>query len=692
MAKLADAQQLHAHGWRVVAAPLAGKAPLGSWKSAQTEPATEEELKTAFSKDRNIFIITGAISRLAVLDCDDHQAIDYWRERLGDVLDETACVSTGRGKHFYFRLAEGETHKGRSSPGGDSGKWDIRCEAGGVVAPPSIHPSGRVYRWARGRGPEALRDAPAELWAGEKKTAKEKAGPSSLLSHLLANPPDEGGRNNWLTRVAGHYAVELKHLDAFEETVRGLGQGLGLEDEEIEKLIKSIWGAEQAKRAAKEHRRTDLGNSELFAEQHADYLRFVPQQRTWLAQDGVRWKPDVTGDAERAAKETARSLLSKAAQIEDPEERQRAVRWAMQSESGQRIKEMMRLGSTAENIAITIDKLDSDPWLLTCPNGTIDLRTGELRAHSPDDLITMWSPVPYDAQAPCELWLKTLDEIFAGDEDLIAFLQRFVGYALTGVVREHVLVFFHGSGRNGKDTFLTAIQGVLGDHATTAEVSTFLRSYNEDNKRPRNDIARLRRARLVSASESGKGKRLDEATIKEITGGGRVTARFLHKEHFTFTPTFKLVLISNHKPKVDGEDFALWARLHLVPFEVNFKGREDTELGEKLAAEAPGILAWAVRGCLDWQRHGLGSAKVIEEATRGYQYEEDSLGAFLDSEGVERDATAETHCDTFRKAYETFCEEIGEVPLASNVLGRRLAKRGTKKIKRTICYRGVRLL
>ncbi len=248
MAKLKDAQQLHRLGWRVVAAPLAGKAPLGSWKHAQTEPATDEELREAFSKDRNVFIVTGAISQLTVLDCDDQTSLEYWRNRLGSILDETTCVTTGRGKHFYFHLAEGETHKGRSSPGGDSGKWDIRAEGNGVVAPPSVHHTGRVYRWAQGHGPEALKDAPAELWVGEKKgSSKERSGPSSLLSHLLANPPEEGGRNNWLARVAGHYAVELKHQDAFEETVRGLGQQINLEDDEIEKLIKSIWNAEQAK-------------------------------------------------------------------------------------------------------------------------------------------------------------------------------------------------------------------------------------------------------------------------------------------------------------------------------------------------------------------------------------------------------------------------------------------------------------
>ena len=247
MAKYGDAKRLWDLGWCVLAAPLAGKAPLKSWKEFQQRRPDEIELKEAFSKDRNIFIVTGAVSRLAVLDTDDKQAEHYWRERLGDVLDETTCATTGRGHHYYFRLAEGEVHKGRSSPGGDSGKWDIRAEAGGVISPNSVHGEGRIYRWAQGHGPDALQDAPETLWADEKAEAKKANEPSSLLSHLLANPPEEGDRNNWLARVAGHYAVELKHQDAYAETVRGLGQGVGLEDDEIEKLIASIWNAEQAK-------------------------------------------------------------------------------------------------------------------------------------------------------------------------------------------------------------------------------------------------------------------------------------------------------------------------------------------------------------------------------------------------------------------------------------------------------------
>jgi hypothetical protein len=250
MAALGDALKLHRLGWRVVAAPLGAKAPMGPWKSAQSEPATGDSVSREFGDaERNIFIVTGSISRLAVLDCDDVQALEYWRDRLGSVLDETACASTGRGKHFYFSLPEREDRKGRSSPGGESGAWDLRANGGGVIAPPSRHPSGRCYEWVDGRGPDHVKPAPPALWAPESQSelADERVV-TVKLAELLANVPQEGNRNNWLAQVAGHFAVQISYQDAYEATVRAVAEPLGLEPEEIEKLIKSIWSAEHAKR------------------------------------------------------------------------------------------------------------------------------------------------------------------------------------------------------------------------------------------------------------------------------------------------------------------------------------------------------------------------------------------------------------------------------------------------------------
>lgn len=431
---------------------------------------------------------------------------------------------------------------------------------------------------------------------------------------------------------------------------------------------------------------TDLGNAQRFASEHAEHLRHIRERRVWLSWDGCVWKRDATGDAERAAKQTARTLFTAAGEIDDEDRQKRAVRWALQSQSEPRLRAMLALASTEPEIALSAHEVDMDPFLLTCPSGTIDLRTGQLREHDPADLITVQTETPFDPQATCERWESFLREVFADDNELIGFLQRFAGYCLTGDTREHILIVMHGAGRNGKSTLLKVLQRVLGDHAVTAELSTFLRARGD--RGPRNDLARLHGARLVSAAESGEGRALDEATIKEITGGDRIAARFLYGEHFEFTPSFKLVILTNHRPQVDGDDDAIWARLRLIPFEQCFEGREDKELDGKLQAEAPGILNWAIRGCQDWQAYGLGTAAAIQVATNEYRQDEDLLGAFLEERCT---LTGEIKRDQLRTAYEAYCKQIGEKPLAANVLGKRLSKRGIKSVKRTGTYRGLSL-
>lgn len=233
-------------GWQPVAAPERGKSPRGAWKRFQTEPATERDIDEGFARPANVFLITGAISGLVVLDCDDDVALHHYRELLGDVLDKTTAVRTGKGWHFYFSIPKGTVVRSQKSDGGPTGKWDLQAEGKGVVAPPSIHESGRLYEWER--GPEHLQPLPEPL---RKITVAEDGteAPRSLLSHLLANPPEEGGRNVWLAKVAGHYAKHIPHKDAFEQMVWDANDRLAppLPTEEVEKLVESIWNTEQAK-------------------------------------------------------------------------------------------------------------------------------------------------------------------------------------------------------------------------------------------------------------------------------------------------------------------------------------------------------------------------------------------------------------------------------------------------------------
>jgi putative DNA primase/helicase len=469
------------------------------------------------------------------------------------------------------------------------------------------------------------------------------------------------------------------------EAVSELGSALSPE-------VLEAWDAEMGALALKavpaDIACTDLGNGAAFAALHLGRFRYVPAEGVWLRWSGGRWRRDEELAALRAAGEVARELLRQAADKRDSTEMKRATAWAMRSMSETRLRAMLKLAGAHETIVTTPDRLDADPWLLSCGNGTLDLRTGELRPGDPADLITLGTEVPYDPEATCRRWQQFLVEVFDGDGELVRFVQRAVGYSLTGVVREHVAFVGHGSGRNGKTVFREAIQALVGGCAKATPFDTFMRT--RADKATRNDIAALHRARLVVASESGEGRKLDEATVKTVTGGDTIAARFLFKEFFEFRPGFKVWLFTNYRPRVAGDDEAIWARLRLIPFTVSFRGREDVELGATLAGELPGILAWAFQGCRDWQQHGLGTAQAVERATAEYRREEDTLGAFLDECC---NLKGEVQAAELREAYEKFCRDLDEEPLEAAQFGKKLHRRGIVRggSARARVYRGVSL-
>jgi putative DNA primase/helicase len=419
--------------------------------------------------------------------------------------------------------------------------------------------------------------------------------------------------------------------------------------------------------------RTDLGNAERFAAAYVDRLRFVKERRQWIEWRDGRWRPDRTGEAERAAKGIARQLLRDAAELEGAAQ-DTAVRFALASASEARLRAMITLAGTEPALVLPADALDRNPYLLACGNGVLELQTGTLMKPDPDDLVSLGTDIDYDPAAPCTRWLRFLDEVFNGDEELVDYVGRAIGYSLTGDTREQVVFVAHGHGCNGKDTLVRVVLRIVGEHGQTAPFETFVRARGD--RGVRNDIARLHRARFVVASESGEGKRLDEALVKVLSGGGRLAARFLYGEFFEFVPMFKLLLVTNHTPRVDGDDDAIWRRIRLLPFRVSFLGREDKTLDRQLEAELPGILAWAVERCLEWQQEGLGLPPAVADATAAYRAEEDVVGAFL-AERCQLEGDIEPAI--LREAYEQFCDAIGEKPLASAILGKRLRRRGIRR-------------
>lgn len=437
---------------------------------------------------------------------------------------------------------------------------------------------------------------------------------------------------------------------------------------------------------------TDYGNARRLIARHGKDLRYCSPWNQWLVWDGVRWVTDSSLEAMRRCQDTVSNMESYLEMIEDYEDRHHFRRFIVRSHSHRSLTAMLAQARSAAEVQVLPHELNRDRWLLNCLNGTLDLRTGALRPHSREDLITMLAPVKYDSGADCPRWKRFMEEITAGDESLIGFLKRACGMSLTGDVSEHVLLILHGSGRNGKSTFLNILQEMLGDYAAQAPPG-FLLSRSFDSHPTQ--LAYLYGKRLVVSMETGEGKRMDETLVKQLTGGDKVVARRMREDFWEFSPTHKLWLSTNHKPRILGCDEAMWERIKLIPFKASFLAndpRQDKRLPDKLRGELPGILRWAVEGCLEWQEHGLGSPSEVIIATYGYRSEEDILGAFLDDCCILEPGSHVTAHALYTR-YIKWCKENGEKPKSQSKLGRYLSSRKLEKIrsKKGILWRGVSL-
>lgn len=422
---------------------------------------------------------------------------------------------------------------------------------------------------------------------------------------------------------------------------------------------------------------TDVGNGQRFALQHGQWARYCFERKSWLLWDGKRWAWDPGDGAMRLAKATARSLYEEAAAEQADERRVKIAAWAVRSESAKGLSAMLALAQSEPNIPVRAEELDADPWLLNVENGTLDLRSCELRQYSRGDLITKLIPVPYNPGAACPTWLAFLDRIFDHRKDVIRFLQKSLGYSVTGDTTEQVLFLLWGAGANGKTTLLTTAVTLLGDYALSTRPETLMARKGDGIP---NDVARLKGARLVIAVEADAGQRLAEGLVKQMTGQDRLSARFLHQEFFDFTPTFKVFLATNHKPAIRDTSHAMWRRMRLVPFTITIPdGEQDRQLLDKLRAEWPGILAWAVAGCRDWQAEGLGLPEEVRAATEEYRTEMDVLGAFL-AEKCMKDLAAQIGAREFYQAYDAWAHQAGERrPMTEKTFSLRLRERGLEK-------------
>ncbi|MFC4323674.1 phage/plasmid primase, P4 family [Litchfieldia salsa] len=429
---------------------------------------------------------------------------------------------------------------------------------------------------------------------------------------------------------------------------------------------------------------TEMGNAERLVVKNGENLRYCIEFEEWLLWNGKTWIDDKKKQIERVAIKTFREMYIEAANEDDVDRRNKLTKWAQSSEKSSVF--LNSINRAEAMLPVTQAELNTDIYKINCLNGVVDLKTGELLSHDRNYMMTKNTHIEYQLNAKCPTWISFLESIMKDEkgaikQDLIEFLQKAIGYTLTGDTSEQVAFFLFGTGRNGKSTFINIVKEILGDYGKQTNSDTFTSKINEGGIN--NDIARLHGSRFVSAVESEDGQKLSESLIKQLTGGEPITARFLRKEFFEFNPEFKIFFTTNHKPIVKGDDEGIWRRIRLIPFTYTVPKEEvDKQLPEKLRAELPGILKWAVEGCLKWQDEGLGEPADVKAATDEYKEEMDLLSNFVEDCCVVMPA-AKVPVNVIHKEYLKWADENGDYPMKQRAFSNRLQMKGFNKKKST---------
>ncbi len=684
--------------------PVPGGEKNPNRKGWQNERRGLEDVPEAWNNGQNIGLLLGEPSGgLVDVDLDRREARAVARYLLPETLrsGREGCPDS----HRWYRVNPTPRTRSFKLPGDgeDRSVVELRSTGAQTLVAPSVHPSGGRYAWGVGE----LAQIDAAVLSGHVEDV-------AAAALLVMNWPGPGSRHDFVLSAAGYLARNMgpdraqrimeaaihasddeelySRLKDVETTLNRLAAGEPTTGgPTLEGLAPGVpvqlarWGCVKHSGGhpnddngtpptlapGERFALTDLGNADRFVARYGERVLWCEGMRAYLVWDGKRWaKDEGGGSVVKRAQEVARSIHREAADQRDTDAQRRVSRWAVASQNAARIGAMLAMARP--HLAVSINALDSDPWLLNCQNGTLDLRTGELRPHDPLDLITKIVPVAYEPDAEAPRFEAFLREVLV-DDGVIGFVQRFAGYSLTGDTRERAMTILWGSGKNGKSTLVELLLNLLGDYADSTDVETVL---TRKHAGVGNDVAALKGHRFVSCSEVEKGRRLAESKVKQLTGRDTITARFLFCEPFSFRPEFKLWMSTNNKPEIVGTDDAIWDRIRLVPFTRRFDGKaEDPTLPGKLRAELPGVLAWAARGCFEWQRSGLGEPDAVRAATAEYREEMDTLAAFL-SEHCVTHPNARTKFSDLYDAYVSWCAGEHENAETKRAFGSRLTERG----------------
>lgn len=422
----------------------------------------------------------------------------------------------------------------------------------------------------------------------------------------------------------------------------------------------------------------DMGNAKRFIDLFGEDFRYNYTDKTFLYWDGCRWAADQTSAVERSADVSVEAMSAEAEWYEKngDEDAAKAFRKHIKASRSNKSKTNM-LKEVQHNMPIMPFQLDKHKMAFNVPNGTLSLKSGQLVPAKRDYFITKFSPVEFTDNADCPMWRRFLDDIFGGDKELIRYIQKAVGYSMTGDTSEQCVFFLYGTGRNGKSTFLDVLREIFGDYVSNIQPETIMVKNSMGNG-INSDIARLKGARMVTTVEPNEGVRLNEGLIKQLTGDDAVTARKLYGNEFEFKPEFKLWMATNHKPIIRGTDDGIWRRIHMIPFTVQIPAdKVDRQLKSKLEREYPAILRWAVEGCLLWQREGLKQPRAVLDMTREYRREMDVISGFLDDRCEVGEGFSAKSSELYA-AYSAWCESNTEFKMSNTKFGVEMEKRFTR--------------
>ncbi len=590
-------------------------------------------------------------------------------------LIETVTVSTGGGgQHLWFFYPDGFNIRSRAGALGQG--VDIRANGGYVLVPPSTTETS--YQFEINPDDGQIMEIPD--WILQILDGKEQLNSPDIhqpFASITNELVPQGMRHNTILSHAiklFNSGMEKEAVTASLLAIRDTQFSLGdhpITDKEIEDLVD--WSSTRPRN----HFLTDIGNAERFYNMHKSEVRFCFILDKWLIWDGRRWVIDNSGEINRRAYITVREIYRETASIENEKKRKETGKHAMRSEARQRIDNMIHCAKPF--VPINPEDLDLHPMLLNVKNGVVDLTTGTLLPHSRKYFLTKFINVDYDQSAECPGWNTFLDLITGDNRELQFFLQLAVGYSLTGSIDEHCLFFLHGTGQNGKTTFLETVRRLMKDYTQRIDIEALMQNWKLGaSANPH--IANMAGARFVLGSEIQENRKINESLVKDLTGGDSMTARHLYSNPFTFMPVHKLWLFGNHKPRVSGTDWGFWRRMRVVPFNITIPEENRRPMSEVLHTfelEMSGILTWAVTGCLKWQSNGLPEVDAVKEATKEYRTEQDLVQQFLDE-------NCETHPDfiidkgVLFTAWREWCNESGEIQayrLSKNWFTRQMTNR-----------------